>query len=485
VLLPGGPAVALRRFRFTGRKCYGWDTFLVRQRGECWGAPEQLSPAAGQPDARYAVLADGDELLGFHPACDQRPTLTFAEEAAGEPGSGRTGFASNHRVEVWSGRTGEAAATAPDLPRGKEAFYVIPPPMPAPAPDPPELEEPPEGLHLVWGDLHAHSAYSKCMGANDGLPGDVLRLQRDVLGCRVLCLTEHVEYMSAPEFAHVLDEVEREAAGGAVCLYGVEWAKRPAHHTNIYAVDRVLYDRLRALMLSCDHLSPLYERIRDEFGPARVTAVRHMHGMNSDEFGISGARTTETHDPEMERAMEAMQTRGNMMLSYGHRWPRFPNNFLDAGAKVGLVGGSDHSRGGGPNRFCLTGFWVPELTPRAVLEALRERRTVAVSNGKVAIHATLNGVPFGGEVSVQGEVRVRAQLAAAHPVRRAALMRDGEILQWQEVGAREATLELLDPAPEPGRHWYVVTAEADSSAVHPPALAHASPFFVTVGGGSA
>ena len=76
--------------------------------------------------------------------------------------------------------------------------------------------------------------------------------------------------------------------------------------------------------------------------------------------------------------MEAMQNRGNRMME-GADPPLFPSNFLGAGARIGLVGGSDHCRAAGPNRFCLTGLWVRQITGEAVLEALRSRRTVATA----------------------------------------------------------------------------------------------------------
>ena len=480
LFLKGRPAVAFRRFRFTGNKCYGWDTFLTQRLADgAWADAARVSPNAGHADAGYAVLAEDWSLIGLFPCCDQRSKLTFAEEAAGEPGSGRTGSARNHRVEVVRFVAGESLPRI-EIPRGKEAAYVIPPSIYAVGPEPPALQAPPDGLTLIWGDLHAHTAYSKCMSANDGLPEDVLRFGRDVLGCRVLCLTEHVEYMTNPEFTHVLDCVAAEAGDGCVPFYGVEWAKRPANHTNFYAIDRNVFDRLRGLMLACDHLTPLYKRIKEELPPGSVVAIRHMHGMTQDEFGVNGTRVTETHDPEIEWAMEAMQTRGNMMVTAHKYCPLFPNNFLNAGAKLGLVGGSDHSRGRGPNRFCLTGFWVEEVTPQAVWRAIRNRRTIAMSNGKVAIYATLDGKPMGEPVTVSGPVRIEARFAAAKTIQRVCLMRDGELLDWQDVGANVAALQLTDEGASPGGHWYAVTAEADSGPVRPPILAHASPFFVEV-----
>jgi len=483
LLIEGAPAVACRRFRLTGFKGFGWDTYLVRTDGD--GAqPICIGRHDGPPDAAYALAAAGDDLLTALPCCDQRRYLTFAEESAGEAGSGRTWYAENHRVEI-SRQAVDAAFAAAPLPHRKRGPYVIPPPVHDSAPDPPPLEigPPAEELQLVWGDLHAHTAYSKCMSGNDGVPRDVLRYERDVLGCRVLCLTEHVEYMTSPEFIHVLDTVEAEAGETHIPLYGIEWSKNPAHHTNFYAIERAVFDRLRAIVLSEDHLTAIYERILAELPEDSVVAIRHMHGKNDTEFGVGGTRVTETHEPAVEWAMEAMQTRGNMMISPLKSLPAFPGNFLDSGARIGLVGGSDHSRGGGPNRFCLTGFWVEDSTPRAIFNAIKRRKTLATANGKIAIWATLEGAPIGEEAAVTGAVIVRASLSSATPLRRATLIRDGEALSWTALSGPQAVLQLTDRNPPKGRHWYSVTAEAEGARVANKSatiLAHASPFFVEV-----
>jgi hypothetical protein len=326
--------------------------------------------------------------------------------------------------------------------------------------------------------LHAHSAFSKCVSAVDGSPSEVLKFQRDTLGCGVLCLTEHVEYMSLPEFVHVLDCVEDQAGDSLIPLYGVEWAERPAHHTNFFATDRGVFDALRTILLVCDNLPDIYRRVRSELPPQSVVAIRHMHGMNQDAFGVSGARATETHDPDMEWAMEAMQTRGNMMVSDFRDLPLFPNNFLNAGARIGLVGGSDHSRGSGSNRFCLTGLWLSENTPAGVLKAIRERKTLAMSNGKIAIWVDCSGKRMGEEVAARGNVSIRCRLSAARRIRRVCLIRDGVALAWKSVDDTFADIELTDDEVETGTHWYCVTAEGNAWMNQPLVLAHSSPFFI-------
>ncbi len=473
-------AVAFRGFRFVGAKSYGWDTYLMCHSCGGWATPARISEHSGPPDAGYALLSLNEEIFCFLPCCDHLSVQSFAEEANGFPGR-PTQPARKHRIEVLRFGKGESLSPV-TIPADKQAAYI---PREI-APDPPAMALPGEDITLIWGDLHAHSAYSKCMSVNDGSPRDVLRFQRDVLGCRVLCLTEHVEYMTQPEFTHVLDCLEEEAGDDCIPLYAVEWAKRPAHHTNFYAMDRGVFERLRALMLVSDHLTALYERIKRELPPGSVTAIRHMHGINEDEYGVSGTRVTETHDPELEWAMEAMQTRGNMMVAAYPSWPPFPNNFLSKGAKIGLVGGSDHSRGQGSNRFCLTGFWVHEVSPAGIFRAIRERKTIAASNVKIAVYATLDGRAMGAVVDVSGSVRITCRLSSAKEIRRVCLMRDGVLLKWTDVGATEATVELVDENVVPGAHWYVVTVDAtlvdpEPAGYNPADLVHASPFFVHVG----
>ncbi len=63
-------------------------------------------------------------------------------------------------------------------------------------------------------------------------------------------------------------------------------------------------------------------------------------------------------------------------------------------------------------------------------------------------------------------------------MRRACLIRDGELLPWVELDGRAATFELTDE-PDACGHWYCVTVEANSAFAEAPVMAHASPFFVT------
>jgi hypothetical protein len=452
--------------------------------GGSWTGPRRISDNYGPPDAGYTVCASSENIVGFFPCCDN--TL----------GSRRT---FNHRIEVVELPLDHAFENI-DVQAADRGFYVVPFGTESPAPDPPRS---PGRPRLIWGDIHSHSFNSKCICSINGSPEDVLRYQKDILGCSVLTLTDHTHHMGAQEFAWQLDRLEAFAGENRIVIYSCEPGTKPGHHTNFYAFDRQVFERLRPIVLSYWDREEMYTAIKEQLPPASVLALRHFHGFTQGPFGITGEDTATTWDPVLEVAMEAMQIRGNIMLGEAQkeRWvraenmPRFPSNFLDAGAKIGLVGGSDHSTGKSPNRYCLTGFWVDDFSARGVWDAIVNRRTVACSNGKVSLWTEMEGMPMGSELSVGGAVSVGVRLAAPRKIRRVCLMRDGEILEWHRVDSCSIELELVDAAAPPGPHWYVVTAEGTSAfqdaegdetdgpnTGHGPGavIAHASPYFVTV-----
>jgi len=108
-----------------------------------------------------------------------------------------------------------------------------------------------------------------------------------------------------------------------------------------------------------------------------------------------------------------------------------------------LVGGTDHYRDG-PNHYCLTGFWVKDISADGVLEAIQNRYTIGMSDAKVAMATYLDGVPMGESVAVENPENIRIQLRAssAKTIRRATLIRDGVVLPWTDVGSSTLSMEL-------------------------------------------
>jgi len=466
------PVVAFRQFRHYGFKTSGWDVFWTELTADGWSAPVRISEHLTTPDTGYGFVPSENSIS---PGTARMWALPCAEN------DGRYSRFYSHRVEIFEAQR-SFSLDACTIEEEHRDTYFIPRSYTDIAPEPSARVKGYDGRTLVWGDLHSHTNYSKCVSAMDGCPDEIFRYCRDVLGCRVFTFLDHSMMMSGPENTWLADRLEILADQGCVVLFGTEPGSLPGRHTNWYAHERHVYDALRCFVdggpEGHDRLKA-YSQVMEELPIGSVIALRHFHGrlMDDDEL-------LQTYEPRLEPAMEAMQGRINALIRPEGRFPLFPNQFLDRGVKIGLVGGSDHFRANGPNRFCLTGFWVKEITPEGVWEAVVNRHTIAMSDSKIAMSAFLDGHPAGSAVTVSREAGVRVGLSAScgRSIRRACLIRDGEQLVWQDIGTKSVDVELVDAAPAPGPHWYVPTVEVDTAyGSDNRGYGHCSPFFVYVG----
>lgn len=487
-LLEGEPAVAFRRHQYYLPGAFAWHCFLIRHTPAGWTAPVRISPEHGLPETAYAVLGEGAGVLTALPCSAQTPGLTREEYDRGEEGRSM-GRVHETWVELATRPAEKDLGPVAPLPNHNQGTYTITLAARDVAPDPGPVRAEEGTPRLIWGDLHQHTVWSKCIAPIDGTREENLRYQRDMLGCRVFSFGEHTTMMSDSEFTYYLDQMEAEAGADGIVLYGCEpWSL--GHDTNFYAIDREVFEWLRYIYLCTRSLKEMIHTVAREFPHREVAALRHFHGPTVAHFeergdpdlpwGSNAPEVPSTHVPAVEPAMEAMQIRGNVMMYERDGQPRFPVNFLNGGAKIGLVGGSDHSSPKDlKNHFCLTGFWADEPTAEGVWKALWNRKTLAASNGKIALWPTVEGAVLGEEVKAAGPVRVRVRFAAARPVTRMTLIRDGEILPWTAVNAANGEIELTDPDAAAGARWYCVTAEGESAPdLQAPVLVHASPFFV-------
>ena len=478
----GKPGIAYKVFYPLGSHLWS-PVYTVLDAGG-WGAPIEIGPCPHEPDAQYSVCsASGDSLLACVPSCDiPNVHARVHESERARLAQNRLRYMEpswNYRVLVTELEIHGAGTVDTD----SGPTIIVPDPVYDVCMPPPELPGISTGQgqkKLLWGDLHAHTTYSICMAAINGQIQDLMRFQRDVLQCQVLCVTDHTCRMSLPGQIFSYDQCELEAGNRNIFLFATEPSTLPAHNVNFYCVDRRVFHALRTAIYLYGDERDIVSYIKREFPPDSVYMHRHFHGNRGGEFGVDMPRTVELFDPEVEPAMEAMQIRGHRMLEGDENMPAFPNNFLNAGARVGLVGGTDHASGGETNSFCLTGFWVEEETPRGVFSAIRNRKTFASSNGKLAMYTECHGLPMGEETAADGSVEITCVMSSAHTIRRVALLRDGALLDWVDVGAGSATVTLRDDDVDPGNHWYVVTAEAEAALAGRITVGQSSPHFVTV-----
>lgn len=446
------PSVAYKTFAYIGHRTFGWDAYLIQKNGEEWGPCRKLIERYGPPDTGYGV-----EFIG-----DKRITCMAVNHSVNTP---KAIYDLGILIDEQERGRFFADTYVPFICR---AFYNIGFPLPDAAPPLPDKGY--DGYRLVWVDLHAHSCYSKCQSNKDGTPFANLRFSRDILGDRVLSHGEHYMFMSAAEVDWVCDRLEEEAGDNCLRIFGNESLAWPSHGTNAFAVDRAANEKLRIVVISNLHRNDdAYPAIKKYLPPGSAISIRHFHGRNEGEHGVASPGTVDTHDPELEVVMESMQVRGNFMLKHGADrvgLPQFPNNFLNAGKKLGVIGGSDHSTAAGdPNAFCLTGIWIDDFTNEAMFEAIKQRRTIAAANGKVSVWATMNGKPIGSDVDAADSFKIEADIISRYPLIKVSLMVDGELVEskYFENGTLESHVVFTPEPPGTDYHWYSIHIQAYSA----------------------
>lgn len=444
--LHGKPALSCRRFNCDGFRRNTWDTCISFFDGERFTPFGRVCAACGASDTTFSIVdaGDGASCIAILPVYDE-------EDLSAEQ---------NLRAEAWKFGVTEQLPGLPHPAGSHKAPYQTE--MSAVGIEKRYQPFTVSGYRYVTGDIHDHSAYSKCMSGIDGSPDELVRWYVDILGNEVICVTDHLDRVAHPLYTWLTDRIE-ELAEDAVVLYGNEPSVSPDHDTNFYETDRTASDISRLASVYSVRRSIMYKVLKKYLPAGSVGCFRHCHGRSE----IHTLKTLETWDPELEWNMEALQLRGNIILGESHEMSpqHFPCNFLNHGCKIGITGGTDHNLDIMNNRLGITGFWVKDSGAEAVdaghvFEAMKNRRLTAFSNGFVQIWSDINGTPMGGEVTADGykPLRIHVQVSAAYKIHRIALLKDGELLPWIEVGKKQFDGILEDAAPGPGMHWYTAVA---------------------------
>jgi hypothetical protein len=509
-----GMIVVFRRFRSAGLHDFGWTLDGILHDGSEWGEPVRLSTAAGFPDTPFgaATYQDGDAhaarggghlLLAYH-ALDSKfdPGLLTAlvppdvEVPEGAPFTERLSFpAPNSRLVVERAASPEAphpahqrhpaSFTVPttahfpafELP---PAWAARPADQTAPVADPKQTPDPatdptgPAGMALLFGDLHRHSAYSRCAPANDGDPLDHWRWACDVGGLDFYCLTEHIDRLSYAEWRRIEDLSASLRGGPVIPLLGFELAIPPGH-TNFFYMGQSVGHDLRVAALAARELADVWPRL-DDWVPARsVLAIRHAQGHRGELFA--------SYAPRYEPLIELIQLRGEF-----RHWA---HALLAAGFRVGFAGATDHSTGTQPFVHCVTGVWADTRDAAGLWAALWARRTFATNGPHMRVWLESNaGVMGDGGVLGAGEpVTLRVRAAGTAPLETVEYYRDGRLVHVDPVapgdgqdGPTWAASQYVDSDSTPGNRVYYarVTQRQGREPAGHAGIAVASPVFITV-----
>jgi hypothetical protein len=342
--------------------------------------------------------------------------------------------------------------------------------------NPVEVTPAPPGERLFWGDLHVHTIFT------DGLrcPEELYSFARDEAFLDVCALADHSEGLTDDQwryFAAVTNRFDRP--GRFATLVAGEWTSMKYGHRNYYypGDDGPV---LRSTEPPHDTLDGFFAAVRRAGG----LAVPH-HSANA----VMGVDWSLGHDPEVERLAEIHSVWGSSERPGGEGNP-FPiraiggekvgRHVIDAlrlGRRFGLIGSSDAHDGRPGDELHtlqegvpdypdlhgqgLVGVWAPELSRRAVFEALWNRRCYAATNRRTLLRFSLAGRPMGSFLEESGPLPVVVEAVAEVPIARVELVGNGACVRAEEPDRREVRLEFSLVVPPEGAWYYVRVTRRD------------------------
>ncbi|MFZ1753030.1 MAG: hypothetical protein WBO46_11105 [Caldilineaceae bacterium] len=298
---------------------------------------------------------------------------------------------------------------------------------------------------LFWGDLHSHCSISYGYGSLER----AFALSSQQLD--FVSVVGHATWHDMPtdrgQYAYIIDyhsegfrrlaqawpDVQRLTAaandpGRFVALLAYEWHSRAYGDHNIYYLDD------DGLIVERDDLDQLQAALAGK----ETLIIPHHIGYGKGYRGINWETFDERRSPVIEiiSGHGGSERDGGPYPIYHTMGPRSYQGTvaygLEAGKRFGFVGGTDH-HGGYPGHYGegRTAIYAPELSRRALFDAIRARRCYAVTGDKIAVDFKVNGEPMGAEIHGAGQREIRVALRGCDALDRVEIVKNGR--PWQRV----------------------------------------------------
>jgi hypothetical protein len=315
---------------------------------------------------------------------------------------------------------------------------------------------------FYFGDMHAHTWMSDGVGDLD----EFFIVHRDMLKDDFGCLTDHDTFVGNSMIPSEWEEQKEIAAhynepGRFVTFYGQEWttARWPAKfgHKNIYHIDPTM-----PLLDHMDEDSNDTAKIFAKAAELGAICIPHHIGWTGVDW--------ENHDSVVQPLVEivsnhgAFEYMGNEPIYHrGGIHGCFVQDGLERGLRFGLVGGSDthglvwHHRVGWKRNCLRTGLTcilAKELTPQALFEAMKKRRTYATSGIKMRIVFELSGAMMGEEISLSEPPKISVNVMCPHDIKWMQIVRNNDTIYSYGGEGYQSRFSYKDEKIEPGASYY-------------------------------
>ena len=310
-----------------------------------------------------------------------------------------------------------------------------------------------EAFTSRYGDLHNHCDLSYGRGSlHDALAN--ARLQLDFVS-----VTVHGAWPDVPTddaaLAYLVDYhergFERARAGWEGYVHAVDAADRPGRFTTLASFewhsmaygDHCVYfrDASASRILDAPDLPALRASVRSL--PTDAFVIPHHPGYRQGTRGIDWS----AFDAELSPVVETFSFHGSSescdgplpyLHAMGPRDERGTARFAwKEGLRFGVIGSTDHHNAvPGAYGFGRVGAWLTSLDRDGLWDALRARRTVALTGDRIALAFTVDGAVMGDVVEAGPERRLAVAVRGGAGIDYVEVLHDERVVHRQNVFAQ-------------------------------------------------
>ncbi|MEK7751839.1 MAG: DUF3604 domain-containing protein [Acidobacteriota bacterium] len=299
---------------------------------------------------------------------------------------------------------------------------------------------PQQEYRLFWGDLHNHNAIGYAQGSLERTY-EIARGHLDFLA-----FTPHAQWHDMPEMPARAEQkwtqgfqvlrdnwlnVRKQAAahnqpGKFVSFLGYEW------HSSRFGDHCIYFPDDHESLEYFDHVRKLQQFARDTRAILVPHHIAYKEGWRGANFAFFDPSVSPVMEIYSEHGLSESDRSGwdYITHSMGGRWTgNTMRRALKKGLRFGVIASSDDHLGyPGAYGEGLAGIYAKDLSRASLLDALRARRTIAVTGDRIELVCRLNGHWMGSSIPFASQRELEVSFSGKDEVERVDILKNDRVI---------------------------------------------------------